>query len=43
MNEETAVHNLQASAYRLRQRVDLTCEINGQKIEVGSFVNQTEQ
>jgi len=43
INEEEAIHNLQTSAYRLRKRVDLNCEINGQKIEVGPFINKTKQ
>ncbi len=40
VNEENAVYALQDSAFRLRQRVGLGCQINGQEITVGPFHKQ---
>jgi 5-methylthioadenosine/S-adenosylhomocysteine deaminase len=37
LDEETVIHNLQESAYLLRERVGLGNEINGKKIVVGPF------
>jgi 5-methylthioadenosine/S-adenosylhomocysteine deaminase len=41
LDEETVIYNLQESAYRLRQRVGLASEINGQKVTVRPFVRKS--
>jgi len=36
-DEEAAIHNLQESAYRLRERVGLGVSLNGQKLVIPPF------